>query len=264
LRWILQENIFNEPKWEELVSNLERFGIPHSVHKVVPFVGELHPDIDVPDGKVVCMGSYSMRHIARRKGWNPGVYDLAGVSFLDQFCAWGGMLLNAESRICSFGSLVLTEPTFVRPEDDTKSFAGKVFQPDEWNEWREKIVRDGKAYGYTVTEDTRVIASAPKEIHSEARYWIVNDHVATSSMYRQAGEVRYGPVIDAEFDWFVGGLTTKMSTNYWRPADAYCLDVCRTPNGMKVVEINTLNSAGYYDADMQKLVMAIEEMESRE
>ena len=44
----------------------------------------------------------------------------------------------------------------------------------------------------------------------------------------------------------------------WRPAEAFVLDVCDTPDGIKVVEINTINSAGFYAADVQKLVFALE------
>jgi hypothetical protein len=39
------------------------------------------------------------------------------------------------------------------------------------------------------------------------------------------------------------------------------LDVGRVGDQLKVVEVNTLNSAGFYAADMQKLVEAIEAME---
>lgn len=37
------------------------------------------------------------------------------------------------------------------------------------------------------------------------------------------------------------------------------IDVCDTEEGMKIVELNTLNAAGFYAADVQKLVLALEE-----
>jgi len=45
----------------------------------------------------------------------------------------------------------------------------------------------------------------------------------------------------------------------WQPADAFVLDIALTHNGYKVLEVNCLNSAGFYAADVSKLVQAIME-----
>jgi len=34
--------------------------------------------------------------------------------------------------------------------------------------------------------------------------------------------------------------------------------VCETDDGLRIVEINTLNAAGFYAADVQRLVMVLE------
>jgi hypothetical protein len=39
------------------------------------------------------------------------------------------------------------------------------------------------------------------------------------------------------------------------------IDVCSTPNGLKIVEINTINAAGFYAGNIQSLVLALEAME---
>jgi hypothetical protein len=44
----------------------------------------------------------------------------------------------------------------------------------------------------------------------------------------------------------------------WNPEKAFCLDVCGTPGGLKVAEINAINSAAFYAADMQKLVLSLD------
>ena len=46
----------------------------------------------------------------------------------------------------------------------------------------------------------------------------------------------------------------------WRPNDAFVLDVALTSEGTKIVEVNNLNSAGWYKGDLQKLVNALEEL----
>ena len=56
----------------------------------------------------------------------------------------------------------------------------------------------------------------------------------------------------------------------WQPHDAFVIDVAEVPNlhalrhnldephWLKVVEINTLNSSGFYACNIPKLVMALE------
>lgn len=41
--------------------------------------------------------------------------------------------------------------------------------------------------------------------------------------------------------------------------EAFVLDICEVEGGLRIVEINTLNSAGFYAADVQRLVMALED-----
>jgi hypothetical protein len=41
-------------------------------------------------------------------------------------------------------------------------------------------------------------------------------------------------------------------------ADAFVIDVCLTDNGWKVIECNCINSAGFYDADIQKIIISLE------
>ncbi len=41
-------------------------------------------------------------------------------------------------------------------------------------------------------------------------------------------------------------------------AHAYVLDVCRVNGDIKILETNCLNAAGFYAADLHKLVVALE------
>lgn len=41
----------------------------------------------------------------------------------------------------------------------------------------------------------------------------------------------------------------------------FVIDVCDTPDGLRIVEINTINCAGFYAGDIQRLVAALEVLE---
>lgn len=64
--WVLQNNLFNEAGFQSLVGALERMGIKNTIVKVVPFVGDIIPDIN-PKNPVIAIGAYSMWKVAKRK-----------------------------------------------------------------------------------------------------------------------------------------------------------------------------------------------------
>jgi ATP-grasp domain-containing protein len=259
MHWVLQENLFKESEWENLVGTLERFKIPYSVHKVIPFIGELVPPVEPKHDKVICFGSYSMRHTAKANDWNPGVYDLFDVNFLVQYSHWGKDLLNHDALVVPFKNAEIFEPTFIRPIDDSKYFAGRVFDPGEFNHWRHGVCEMGEDYGISLTGETMVQLCKPKTIYAEYRFWIVDGRVVTYSQYKRGSRVVYSPDVDQDVIYYASGFSCTMTFQPlpWLPK-AYVLDVCETPDGFKIVEINTINSAGFYAGDIQKLVIALE------
>ena len=55
-----------------------------------------------------------------------------------------------------------------------------------------------------------------------------------------------------------GILFAEEMANIYQVAEAFVMDICLTTEGWKIVEINCVNSAGFYQADVEKLVMALE------
>ena len=257
MQWILQNKLFKETEWESLVNALERFAIPYSEHKVVPFVGELLPEPALDTRAVICFGSYSMRHVARRNGWTPGVYDLFEQNFVAQHAAWGERMLNADSQVAAFRDVHLTEAAFLRPVDDSKYFAGRVFEPAEFAAWQHQVCTLERDLGTSLTPETLIQVCMPKQIQAEYRYWIAGGEIVTKSLYKRGNQVVYSSEVDERLDAFV-----RKAVADWQPHRAFVIDVCDTPEGPRIVEINTINAAGFYAADVQRLVWALEELES--
>ena len=78
--------------------------------------------------------------------------------------------------------------------------------------------------------------------------------VITASGYKVGSIKRYSPPehVDARITRFA-----RECAAIWSPNDAFVLDVADTADGLEIIEINNLNSAGFYKADMQKLVFAL-------
>ncbi len=257
MHWIIQENLFNEAEWTQLPATFERFGIPYSIHKVIPFVGELVPEPIPKVEKVICLGSYSMRHTAAKYGWRPGVYDIYDQTFLVQRGEWGERMLNHDSYVIPFKDARLSIDSFMRPIDDSKYFAGRVFTPDEVEDWRHKVVDLGDDYGTRLSGETLVQICQPKIILCEYRYWVVDGKIVTRSGYKRGGRVFYWDAIDSRIDDFVNECIS-----IWQPHDAFVIDVCETPDDLKIVEINTINAAGFYAGNIQSIILSLEEMEN--
>lgn len=262
MHWIIQTNLFSEDGWQTLVETLERFNIPHSIHQVVPFAGDILPDAS-PEGPVICMGAYSLRHIAKRKGWYPGVFDLEPFDFTEQLKHWGNHMLNSDAVVSRFEDAQLHSRSFVRPTLDSKSFSGAMFGVEEFYEWKRKICVLGEDYGTTIDKNTMIQVCPYKHIYAEYRYWIVKGEIVTKSMYKRGDKVFYTSDVDPMYDDFV-----KARIAEWQPLDAFVIDVCSISPANddeqgsfhpRIVEINTLNSSGYYAGDVQRLVLALED-----
>ncbi len=255
MHWVIQENLHGERGFQTLIDTLEKFEIPHDLVKVIPFVGETIPDVN-PEGKIFVIGSMSMHRVAKRKGWDPGVIMIPDM--LEVATHWKHYLLNSEYTVGAIGTLnaevEFPEPMFIRPYDDSKAFNGTIMDAEDFADMQRNLTRVASDKP-TCSLDTQVIISPLKEILREYRFFIVDGEVATGSMYKRGGKVLYSDELDGALDFVKEFL--KVET--WRPAKAFVLDVAMVPSGYDIIEINNLNSAGFYASDIQKLVMAIED-----
>lgn len=256
--WILQENIYAEKGLTDLLNVLERAGIPHSEHKVVPFVGELMPDIDV-DGPVILIGTYSLRHIAKKKNWTPGVFDIGNWSYQDHVNNWGMRMLNADSMYTQYRHVPVIFPRdkirFIRPVNDSKAIAGTVYDRETFMKDYNNVMSLGAGNGSTLDGDTLMMVSSVKNIQREYRVWVVDGKPVTASQYKIGGRVVYDGNVEPSVYQYVEDLCRD-----WVPHRAFVVDIGIVNDEYRVIETNTLNAAGLYHCDVNKLVGAIESM----
>jgi hypothetical protein len=95
----------------------------------------------------------------------------------------------------------------------------------------------------------------PVRILKEWRLWVVRDELVTFSLYKEGSRVVYRHEIDEDALEFAKRLV-EVNPEY---APAYAIDLCRTDVGLKMLETNCINAAGFYQADLLKLVSSIDE-----
>ncbi|MDY7231130.1 ATP-grasp domain-containing protein [Hyalangium rubrum] len=253
MHWVVQNNLFNERGFHDLMQVLERGGIPHTLVKVIPFDGDVEPTVDVT-GPIVVMGSLSLTRYALKRGWAPGAFINDNFDFQVWQQHLGEYLLNGDARVYRFGDVPPQDgPFFIRPCLDDKSFSGMVTTWEEFADWREKV-RGLEEYA-TLTEDTRVAVSAPKSIQREYRMVVVDGRVITGTRYKLGDRVMSSREVEPEVYAFAQRMADR-----WGPDRAYALDVFMHEDQLSVGEINNLNSAGFYAYDVGKMVAAIEAM----
>lgn len=268
MRWILQDNLYNEPGYQKLVGVLDRLGLPHTVVKPVPFTDRLIPydfdtskaqsldDIPEPkiptDERIFVSGSYTLAKIAVKRGWEPGAF-LEGLRYDEYSKGWNASrLLNPGATISKLRDAEIPgKAAFVKPVEDSKAFSGQVFGKAAFRKWRDQVI--GVSEADVITDDTEVIISKPVKIYNEARLWVVEGAIATASTYKVGNKIVYSEIVDDGILVF-----GQDCINEWIPNKAFVLDIATTEDGFKIVEVNNLNSAGLYAADVQKLVIAIE------
>ncbi|MEX0283669.1 MAG: ATP-grasp domain-containing protein [Paracoccaceae bacterium] len=256
MQWVLQE--FEDTA--KLARALDRAGVPYSFHKVVPFVGELQPEPEIADpSAVVLFGSYTLWRFAEKKGLFPGVFRLR--PYVEEK-AWQPYLLNGPgARFLTVRDIPAQleddrRAWFLRPVSDSKEIAGKVLSTGDIHDIVSKVLAmpEEDIPGGALRPETQMMLCPPARIQKEWRIWVVSERVVTWSLYVEGRRVVYRHEIDEDALAFAEQMIAA-NPNY---ATAYVMDVCRTDDGLRLLETNCLNAAGFYAADLSRLVHAIE------
>ena len=255
MQWILQQ--FEDTK--KLAIALDRLGIAYTWHKVVPFVGDLQPEPVIENkDDVVLFGSYTLWRYAQREYLTPGVFKIR--PFVEEE-PWHPYLLNgADALFLSLREIPDRLPKedcqwFMRPVDDSKEEPGKVRCTANIIELAERVLaldEDEIPIG-SLRHDTKLMLTQPAHILKEWRIWIVNNVICTFSLYKEGMRVVYRHEIDQDAADFAEHMV-RLNPGY---NSAYVMDICRTETGLKMLETNCINAAGFYAADLLKLADAI-------
>ena len=266
---IVQANLFNEFGFKTLLDALQENDCPYTVVKVIPFAHTLEPEVEFsPDDRVMVWGSLTLDGIAHERGWYPGCFQNENFDMRVLAKRFGKHFLNSDATVCTFGELDFKTPMFCRPVHDTKTFTGAVVHPEELTEWKEQILNLSNTGYSSLTPETPVMYAPPKQIDFESRFFIVDGKVVSGSSYRCFGTVLYQRIENngllrpmQDFAQQVANYSSCSPEMMYDPIHvAYVLDVAQVDGEYKVIEVNALNSAGFYDTDMRAVIRAIEGM----
>lgn len=247
--YVIQEKLFREENYENLIHTLERLKLDYEIVKLIPFCEEFEYTTDRKD--VFPFGSVKMAKLSKKLDWNPGSFLNENHDYEVYSKYYGDNLLNYDSQILKVGDNISKNLFFARPTKDTKAFTGRIFTRHEWEEFKETNLNNPRSI---LTLDTAIQVASVKFIQKEIRFWIVKGEIITASIYNMGGNYYLSETIDDDAYEFVNKMI-----DLYQLADTFVMDICMIDAGeYKIVECNCTNCAGFYKADMNKLIVALE------
>lgn len=154
-------------------------------------------------------------------------------------------MLNEGSQILTIDELkgrVFEDVVFMKPNSAYKEFIGGVTLPGE--SFEDYLVRK-KHCG----KEVEVMLSPFHEIHSEYRFFVYDDIVATGSSY--IVEEKFNDKVEVPEVVF---KKAQELAKLYQPTKCFTLDLCLLKNGdIKIVEYNHFSASGNYQNDMSKV-----------
>ena len=270
---MIQTDMYAEFGFRRLVDAVKDLNLSYSIFKLRPFDHHIEiVDGLIPGGAKPTMvwGMTTIEEVAKRYGWVPGVFKNENFDMRVFHKMWGTEMLNFDGQFHKLGEVPSFEGArFIRPVHDTKSFTGQLINGDEFEKWRQQLYELRHEYT-TLDLNTEVMVATPKKLVNEARFFVVDKEVISGSTYRVGGRVLYKhidrnfplgiPLLEYAERHCVASTSELMP---WTPAEAFVLDVGQTDEGkLKIIEVNCLNTSGFYDNDMTAVVKAISYMKS--
>jgi len=250
--YIIQNNLFREEGHQKLINALDKFKIDYELVNVLPFVEDVEFKTKRKD--VFVFGSLKLARLSKNTNWFPGALITDNHDYNIYSKYYKDNLLNYDSRVVNFEDDFewIFEEQFIRPCLDTKSFNGKIYDQNTWLEFKKRMLDNPN--DTTIRKNTQIQVAKPKKITQEVRFWIVDGKIITQSTYRRGSFLVYDNIVDNDAIEFAQSMV-----NIFQIAKCFVIDVCLSNDVWKIVECGSISCAGFYDADMQKIIIALED-----
>lgn len=253
MRWVVQTNLGSEKDVESLACACAKHGYEFIPITAIPFSNEL-PSID-NSKPTIFYGATGLMSIIFDSGlWSPGVYFNPDSTYPVWAEKYGKHTLNDLFQETTMRELLFSdyEPEmefFIRPSNDQKAFAGQVMKISEIKDWSNKL-----QIGEEDLWSLPIIVAEPLSIAHEWRLFMVDGRVSSGTHYRAQNRLSVDPNVPDSVIEFAEKRATEYS-----PAPVFIMDIGQCGEKLYVIEVGCFNSAGFYAADISKIVKDVSE-----
>lgn len=252
--WVIERDVFSERCRKRMIEHFKNNNIPYHVVRIIPFIHEIEGKVPEITDNVVVYGSIGCRNMAEKQHWTPGVWSDDSINESALMDNLGSLYLNSDAVVTEMKNVpsLFSGLVFMKPNTDTKEFAGTIFEADFIDRWMQRQINSG--YLEANISELEVVASSVKNIGCEWRIVVVDGKISDYSCYRQHQTImpeRWLPDTALAF--------AQQVIECYNPLPVYVVDICETDQGYKVVEYNTFNVAGLYECNVEKIIDDINE-----
>lgn len=252
MQWLIQCTDLPDTQSLSLLNAVKARSLPYFGIGVIPFEHTITGlETANPKEKSMFYGSCQLiEWVSKWDTFRPGTFY--NTSWFDPR-EWVGRrsdLLNEEMeeiRVCDLRSNWVREPMFIKSVE-SKVLTGMVIEPEkeDRDNW---LIEQSELDG-----DQHLVMSPAKNIETECRFFVINGEIVSGSTYRWLGARTIRRPVDG-----LMFTASQKAINEWIPSKNIVIDICRLKNGEhKVIEFNSINSSGFYNCDVGKIVDAIE------
>lgn len=250
MNWLIETGVF--PNTDSLIATIQESGHRCKKLEYAPYHFGLE-NLFRHDDCVVVYGSIDLCMQVQRQPWVPGAYcTFKNYAVSQYYSVLKDMLLNVDSAIFSSTEVGTnpdrifqdTDSVFIRPNSGHKPFAGQVVQISEFSRFRDTYLH----------QDVDIVVSTPKNVEEEWRFFVRDGKAITGSLYRVNGV----DLQSSEYDAKARDLAELAASKY-QPDTIFAVDICKTADSYRVVEVISFSCAGIYMSDTKILVEHIAE-----
>jgi hypothetical protein len=255
--WVVEAEVFGATYKQRMVEATRAAG-----HRLVLW-DDAWWDVGLPrfDNPVVFHGSLGNAHDIRSRA---GALEPGAFCATDAFrcSAWypraEKWLLHRRYEILPAAGLV-ADPrrvfdgvgaageAFIRPDSPLKPFAGRVLALDA-------VSLPALDHGFYYDDEHLPVVVAPiRTVGREWRFGVVDRRVVAGSGYLAEGREAVSQAPASEAWRFAAEVASELEP----PEPVYVLDVCETPEGLRLLELNPFSGADLYACDLNTVVAEV-------
>ena len=244
--WVINSKLSSEDSSIAMIEVFRKFGLNWAAQPTVPFSRTVI-DFDWENGPVFYYGSINtIKNVLRQKPRNARLFykpekftttvysEVLGDEWLNR----GAISTTIEEFLKSTAP---NKSRFFRPDTGDKSFAGCVNLVED----QKKFLEINIANNNCALSD-KIWISAPKNIQTEYRTWIIDRQCVAGTCYKEKGLVKPRALNEHE-EIVVKNYANYIAQNYIDPPEVYTLDIALDEyDRHTVIEINDVHASGWY------------------
>ncbi|MDR6465700.1 ATP-grasp domain-containing protein [Chryseobacterium sediminis] len=250
--FLVQANVYLDPDHYKIFDALEELNIDYGVINIPPAAEKIDFNIDRKD--VFVYGSVTIARLARQNTeWFPGSFYGGNHLYEVYSKYYGENLLNynvSVHKISEQLSWKKDELKFIKPYSEAKIFTGKAFTEIEWKDFVFEALEN---QSNRITKDSLIQVSKARRTIKEARLWIVGGQIIDGGYYKFNDDAPFEEKVSQEGLDFANEMIQLFNLE-----EAFVMDICLTDEGWKIVEINCINSSGFYpNTNVKSVIKAL-------